>query len=183
MFSTALVMAARRNAAFSLESIATQGARSPRVQQLVHQASQLLHESFPNRLWDIWQWLPTLYVQDRDGDHWQSAEETLRLKQGDCEDWSVLLGAVLKAFGIDAHLAVMPQHAAVFVPIVPVSANNLLAALPNMVPRSWRTAVHRGRLWLPLEATTTPGARREPGVDDRLIRPWLGTDELIIAHT
>lgn len=182
MFSTDLVMAARRNAAFSLESIATQGARSPRVQQLVYQASQLLHESYPTRLARIWQWLPTHYVQDRDGDRWQSAEETLQLKQGDCEDWSVLLCAVLKAFGIEAHLAVMPEHAAVFVRVTPVSANNLLAALPNMVPRSWRTVIHRGGCWLPLEATTTPDARREPGVDDQLIRRWLGTDELIIAH-
>ena len=114
--------------------------------------------------------------------HWQTAEETLRLQQGDCEDWSVLLCAVLKALGVDAHLAVMPEHAAVFVRVTPVSAQNLWAMLPNMVPVSWRTVIHRGGLWLPLEATTTRDSRREPGVDDGLIRRWLNTDNLIVAQ-
>jgi len=35
-------------------------------------------------------------------DYWQSSEETLLLRTGDCEDFSVLLCSLLRAYGIDA---------------------------------------------------------------------------------
>jgi predicted transglutaminase-like cysteine proteinase len=35
-------------------------------------------------------------------DYWQSSEETLLLRTGDCEDFSILLCSLLRAYGIDA---------------------------------------------------------------------------------
>ncbi|NWF77588.1 MAG: transglutaminase domain-containing protein [Chloroflexi bacterium] len=45
------------------------------------------------------------YISDEKrlgGDHWQTPEETLRLGTGDCEDFSILLCSLLRAYGIDA---------------------------------------------------------------------------------
>jgi hypothetical protein len=36
-------------------------------------------------------------------DYWQTPEETLSSKTGDCEDFSILLCSLLRAFGIEAH--------------------------------------------------------------------------------
>ena len=38
------------------------------------------------------------------GDYWQTAEETLRLKTGDCEDFAILAYECLKSLGIEAKL-------------------------------------------------------------------------------
>jgi predicted transglutaminase-like cysteine proteinase len=35
-------------------------------------------------------------------DYWQTPEETLRLRTGDCEDFSILLCSLLRAYGLDA---------------------------------------------------------------------------------
>ncbi len=45
------------------------------------------------------------YVSDEKhswGDYWQTPEETLRLGTGDCEDFSILLCSLLRAYGIAA---------------------------------------------------------------------------------
>jgi len=182
MFSNATAQTLRRGAVSTLERMAEEGSRSRAVQQLVGTAANLLFASYPERVQAAWRWLPTRYVRDRDGDNWQSAEETLRREQGDCEDWAVLLCAVLKALGQNAHIGVMPEHAAVFVPVEIVSLFDPRVQRSNFVPSTWRTALHQGRVWLPLEATTLPKHRGEPGWNDQLIRPWLNTGQLSIAQ-
>jgi hypothetical protein len=45
------------------------------------------------------------YKSDQDrwgGDYWQTPEETLSYRTGDCEDFSILLCSLLRAYGIDA---------------------------------------------------------------------------------
>ncbi len=45
------------------------------------------------------------YASDQErwgGDHWQTPEETLMYRTGDCEDFSILLCSLLRAYGIDA---------------------------------------------------------------------------------
>jgi predicted transglutaminase-like cysteine proteinase len=42
------------------------------------------------------------YKSDEREDYWQSSEETLNLRTGDCEDFSILLCSLLRAYGIDA---------------------------------------------------------------------------------
>jgi predicted transglutaminase-like cysteine proteinase len=41
------------------------------------------------------------YKSDEREDYWQSSEETLKLHMGDCEDFSILLCSLLRAYGID----------------------------------------------------------------------------------
>jgi predicted transglutaminase-like cysteine proteinase len=41
------------------------------------------------------------YKSDEREDYWQSSEETLNLHIGDCEDFSILLCSLLRAYGID----------------------------------------------------------------------------------
>lgn len=40
-------------------------------------------------------------------DYWQSAEETLNLKTGDCEDFAILAQSVLKNLGIDSDIVII----------------------------------------------------------------------------
>jgi predicted transglutaminase-like cysteine proteinase len=56
---------------------------------------------------DIRDWVATNidYVSDEErwgDDYWQTPEETLSYRTGDCEDFSVLLCSLLRAYGIDA---------------------------------------------------------------------------------
>ncbi len=56
---------------------------------------------------DIRDWVATniAYVADEERwgkDQWQTAEETLSYRTGDCEDFSILLCSLLRAYGIDA---------------------------------------------------------------------------------
>jgi hypothetical protein len=44
-------------------------------------------------------------------DHWQSAEETLTLKAGDCEDHAILLASTIGALGGNARVNIIQGHA------------------------------------------------------------------------
>jgi hypothetical protein len=50
------------------------------------------------------------YLEDTD-DHWQSAEETLTLGTGDCEDHSILMASLVTALGGNARINLIPGHA------------------------------------------------------------------------
>lgn len=166
----------RAQVAAQLELMALQGSLMPQIRQVAAAllGGQLL--SLPDRLSRAWQWLPTKYVPDRDGDLWQQAILTLLTLRGDCEDWSILLAAVLKALGLSARVGVMPNHAAVFVEI-----RQTFVWDPNAAPQHWKLVWHQHRQWIVLEATTPPDKRRAPGCNDELVTPWLNTDLLIIS--
>lgn len=40
-------------------------------------------------------------------DYWQSAEETMNLRQGDCEDFAILAQAILGRLGINSQIAIV----------------------------------------------------------------------------
>jgi hypothetical protein len=172
----------RRRAAGTLTRMAEEGARSRDVINFVGPwLAYLYSRPLSERLEWAWRNLPTQYVAALDGDQWQSAWLTLRRGEGDCEDWAVLLAAILLALGVTARVGVMPGHAAVFVPLVDRTWPWTFAD-PSAVPASWRIAQHLRRKWLVLEATTSPKRRGMPGTDDELIRPWLGSPHLWIGE-
>ncbi len=178
----------RYQAAEKLQQMAIAGSRSPVIRRAVAGLNNNLGLSSRQRLEFVWRWLPSHYVADLDGDNWQSVEVTNWRGAGDCEDWAIYLAAVLIAASIDARIGVMPGHAAVFVPVSDgpkILFNPLFGwvANPDLIPPDWKCIIHRGRKWLALEATTHPQRRGAPGVDDPLIRPWVNTDELVIAGT
>lgn len=166
-----------------LEKLASQGATSAAVGQLdiVHRCQGLFQ---PAAIATVWGWLPVRYVQDRDGDHWQRVEETLRQGTGDCEDWSILLAAVLKRLGIDARIGVMPNHAAVFIPVSDVDAFSVLLGQIDqrtLIPANWPLLNYAGGRWLPLEATVAPEDRGLPGDHLTLVAPAARQGTLLIA--
>jgi len=50
------------------------------------------------------------YNFQADPDHWQTVEETIKAKKGDCKDLSLLLISLLLSAGIDAHAAISNWH-------------------------------------------------------------------------
>ena len=57
---------------------------------------------------DIRNWVADNIAYKSDGersgrDYWQTSEETLSYRTGDCEDFSILLCSLLRAYGIDGH--------------------------------------------------------------------------------
>lgn len=166
-----------------IEKLARQGAASAAIGQLeiVHRCQGLFQ---PRAIAAVWHWLPVRYVQDRDGDHWQPVEETLRLHSGDCEDWSILLAAVLKRLGIDARIGIMPGHAAVFVPVSYVQAFAVLLGQIDaraFLPANWPLLNYSGGRWLAIESTVAPENRGLPGEHLTLIAPAAQQGTLIIA--
>lgn len=173
----------RAEQAWSIEKLARQGSQSIALGQtrIVQDCSWL---SRPAIIARVWNWLPVLYTADRDGDHWQDVEETLRRRAGDCEDWSILLAAVLKRLGIDARIGVMPGHAAVFVPIWNVPSLSMLLGQidpQELIPANWQLINYGGHRWLALESTVPPEQRRLPGEHLDLIAPAVAERSLIIA--
>lgn len=52
------------------------------------------------------------YVREPNGkDHWQTAQETLQKRSGDCEDFAFLAQAILTLQGKNAHVVTPPGHA------------------------------------------------------------------------
>lgn len=51
------------------------------------------------------------YKSDGDVDYWQSAEETLELRTGDCEDQAILLASIIGALGGNARVNIIQSHA------------------------------------------------------------------------
>lgn len=166
-----------------LEKLARQGATSAAIGQLeiVHRCQGVFQ---PTAIAAVWDWLPVRYVQDRDGDHWQVVEETLRLRSGDCEDWSILLAAILKRLGLDARIGVMPGHAAVFMPVSYVQAFSVLLGQIDaraLLPANWPLISYAGGRWLALESTVAPESRGLPGEHLTLIEPAARQGTLLIA--
>lgn len=175
------VSAYSRRAARALSAMASEGAHSTVLLNFVLPwLSYLRSRPIPERIAWAWENLPTNYVADRDGDNWQPAWLTLTRGAGDCEDWAVLLAAILKALGVTASVGVMPGHAAVFVPLVDVHWPSQFSN-PNALPAHWRIVADDGRKYLALESTTMPSRRGVPGSSDELIRPWLNTNHLWIG--
>lgn len=135
---------------------------------------------------NVWQWLPTHYVRELNGDNWQYSADTLRFG-GDCEDWSIVLCSHLRAAGLDARMGLMPDHAAVLVPLTPNVARWYWQPFvgfyqnPNLLPTNWPTMEYRGRLWLPLESTLSPALRGMPGQGADMIQSWAQKGMLWIA--
>lgn len=138
------------------------------------------------RVWNVWRWLPTRYVRELNGDDWQYAADTLAYG-GDCEDWSIVLCAHLRAVGIDARMGLMPDHAAVLIPLARNQGHWQWQPFvgfyknPNLIPESWPTMEYKGSLWLPLESTLSPETRGLPGHDAEMIRRWARQGMLWIA--
>lgn len=172
----------RRRAAQILTRMAEEGARSQAVLDCIEpwRLLYLLTRPIPERIEWAWRTLPTHYLADLNGDNWQHAWLTLLLRNGDCEDWAVLLAAILKALGVVASVGVMPGHAAVFVPLMDVGWP-FVVEKQHTIPGHWPIVVHGGRKWLALEATTDPGSRGAPGTATDLIYPWLNSQLLYIA--
>lgn len=137
-------------------------------------------------IWNVWRWLPTRYVLEQNGDNWQYSADTL-LYGGDCEDWSIVLCAHLRALGIDARMGLMPDHAAVLIPVTRAQAEWHWQPFvgfyqnPNLIPGSWPTMEYGGGLWLPLESTLSPETRGLPGENTEAIRRWARLGGLWIA--
>lgn len=175
-------------AARRLQQMAIRGALAPEVAKL---AATLWNPSIVARIRAAWLKLPTHYVAEPDGvDDWQEAVRTLRTRSGDCEDWSVLLAAILLSLGVNARIAVMPGHAAVVLPIQPIQYGldwygrvvPILPAGTEVVPQNWHLFNYQGGLWLPLESTTDPKTRAVPGEQTAKILLSARTNELYIAY-
>jgi transglutaminase-like putative cysteine protease len=136
--------------------------------------------SWAETLARAWRWLPTRYVPERTGDRWQRSTTTLRTGVGDCEDWSVLLAALLKASRLAARIAAMPLHVAVAIP-VPAAE---LGPRATATRRGWQVHRHEGRAWVFLESTLPPGLRAAwpPGAGAEHIAAWAGTPYLQVAQ-
>lgn len=166
-----------------LQQMASQDAQSTLVQL---QAAALWAPTQVQRLLNIWNWLPTRYVRELNGDNWQYTAQT-QFDGGDCEDWSILCCAHLIAALIDARIGLMPDHAAVFVPLTRGSKyivdqyfqiwNN-----PDSIPDLWPAMEYKGRLWLPLETTLEHWERGLPGQGTTYIREWARQGALWIAR-
>ena len=173
-----------RRATRTLTQMARDGAWSGAVVRFVGPVlPDLLALSKAQRVAWAWRALPTRYVQDPAGDDWQTPEETLRRREGDCEDWSVLLAAILILLGLDARVGVVPGHAAVFVSVSRMPPLPVGYVYRDAIPSDWRVVRHLGQQWLILESTTLPGQRKQPGWDDELVGEWLNTDRLWLAGT
>lgn len=169
-------------AAQVLQGMANQDAQTLAVQL---QAIMLWAPSQMQRLRKIWQWLPTHYEREMDGDNWQYTADTLQFG-GDCEDWSVALCSHLRAASIDARIGIMPDHAAVFVPLgvgskYVIKEGFQIRLNPELIPDTWRTMTYEGRIWLPLESTLKPDERGFPGEGTADIRGWVRKGQLWIA--
>ena len=71
--------------------------------QSLESASSLIHTPH-----ELGVWLASEFrYQGEIPDYWQSAEETLNLKTGDCEDFAILAQAVLKNLGTDSDIMVI----------------------------------------------------------------------------
>ncbi|MBC7108768.1 MAG: transglutaminase domain-containing protein [Methanomassiliicoccales archaeon] len=51
------------------------------------------------------------YKSDDGGDYWQSANETLQKRTGDCEDQAILLASIITALGGNARVSIIEGHA------------------------------------------------------------------------
>ena len=94
-------------------------------------------------------------------DHWQSPAETLGLSSGDCEDYTLLLGALVAAMGGTARLHVETDHAflSVFVGQDLQAATHSLSLYYNTDLRTAAFSDQYGE-WLVADATDSdfPGA-------------------------
>lgn len=138
------------------------------------------------RIWNVWQWMPTRYLRELNGDNWQYSALTLA-QGGDCEDWSIVLCSHLRALGIDARMGLMPDHAAVLIPLARGQADWHWMPFvgfyknPALIPDNWDTLEYNGRLWLPLESTLSPESRGLPGQGAEIVRNWAHQGMLWIA--
>ncbi len=174
-------------AARQLQQMARRGAAAPEV---VRFAARLWAASVVARILAAWKALPTHYVAEPDGvDDWQEAVRTLTMRSGDCEDWSVLLVAILLALGVNARIAVMPGHAAVVIPVMPLQYGwnpfggwgPIVPLGAELMPATWHWFDYQGERWLPLESTTDPNTRGVPGEQTAKILTSARTHTLYIA--
>jgi len=52
-----------------------------------------------------------VYATGDGGDYWQSTEETLTRKAGDCEDQAILMASIIGALGGNARVNIINEHA------------------------------------------------------------------------
>ncbi len=76
------------------------------------QAEYSLNQSI-NQIVGAFEWVSDniIYVEDTGGDNWQSAQETLELGTGDCEDQAILLASIFGAMDLNGRVNVIEGHA------------------------------------------------------------------------
>jgi transglutaminase-like putative cysteine protease len=74
------------------------------------------------------------YVEDEDGDHWQSVQETLDNYTGDCEDQAILMASIVTALGGTARVNLIHEHA---FPSVFVGSTSIEAEAASQAIRSY----------------------------------------------
>lgn len=168
-----------RRSAARLDFLAERDASSARLRTIARGLADV-RGGWTATVLRAWQWLPTRYVAERTGDHWQVSLETLQTRFGDCEDWSVLLAALLKANRVDCRLLTVPQHVAV---AVRVPTRDLVPGTSRVTNYGWQTYTHLGRPWLFLESTLEAPMRRTipPGFIDDTVTAFIGSPYLQIA--
>lgn len=105
------------------------------------------------------------YTLDGSGDHWQSAEETLRLGTGDCEDHAILMASIIGAMGGSARVNIIEEHAfpTVFVGTTAAHMSQVrdaLASYYGLDPASFKVSYLKDDLgyWLVVDTTGFPYA-------------------------
>lgn len=147
-------------ALLTLSRIALEGAISSDVANWVaRKLPEAMTENPIDQIRVAYQGLPTHYLADGVDDFWQYVGYTLSEKTGDCEDSSTALAAILSYLGIDARIALMPDHAAVVIP-VDVDDWGQRSVSGWLLPAEWTPFAYAGREWLGVE--TTISLRRVP---------------------
>ncbi|HUL38946.1 MAG TPA: transglutaminase family protein [Methanomassiliicoccales archaeon] len=89
---------------------------------------------------EAYSWVHTniAYVAETGGaDYWQSAEETMAAKGGDCEDHAILMASIIKGLGGNARVNVIDGHA--FPTVFVASNKSELAAVEASVDSYYST--------------------------------------------
>jgi hypothetical protein len=63
-----------------------------------------------DKLSTIYEYVVSEYVFEMDPYKWQTVEETVKAKKGDCKDLSLLLMSLLLSAGIDSHVSISNGH-------------------------------------------------------------------------
>ncbi|NLI73673.1 MAG: transglutaminase domain-containing protein [Euryarchaeota archaeon] len=117
---------------------------------------------------EVFEWIRSNipYVEEPPNeDYWQSAEETLKLRTGDCEDHAILMASIIGALGGNARVNIVKEHAfsTVFIGTQiehMIEANEAIASYYGMSASELPTAylVDDTGYWLVTDTTGFPYA-------------------------
>jgi transglutaminase-like putative cysteine protease len=165
----------------------------PLVAQLATQVSSGLGANY-SIYWlaSLFDWVTSnlTYIRDpSDDDVWSPPGDTLAIKGGDCEDYSILIASVVEHWGGDARFDVITDHAfaAIYLGPPDMDANAAVAALSGFYGGSARFAWFKDTLghWLIADGTTAQylGGLCYNGVPTDTSGSWdiTGTEYLYIT--